>query len=310
MELRIDGETVATYQNIGGNADNGTFASYTYNVDGISADRIQVAFTNDLFDDASGTDRNLRVDGIVVDGVNFQTDDPSVFSNGTWTTADGLAPGFGRGDTLHSDGYFQYAGDSNNGSLIRIRANGQTGQESMSLQIDGQTVQTWNNVGTTDANYDFTASGTVTPDRIRVTFNNDFVDEAAGTDRNLRVDYIEVDGARRQTEASSVFSTGTWSDADGTTPGFGRGDTLTSNGYFQYDAASSGSSITVFAAGDEGDENIELQIDGSPSRSGTTLARRNRRLPIAPSNKSRLIKFVWRSQTTCSMQRPGRIAMQ
>ena len=49
------------------------------------------------------------IDRIEIDGVVFETESPSVFSTGTWNNADGTAPGFGRGESLHSNGYFQYA---------------------------------------------------------------------------------------------------------------------------------------------------------------------------------------------------------
>ena len=44
----------------------------------------------------------------MIDGNEFATDEDSVFSTGTWR--DGAAtPGFGRGNTLHVNGYFQYS---------------------------------------------------------------------------------------------------------------------------------------------------------------------------------------------------------
>ena len=53
-------------------------------------------------------DANLNVDWIEIDGTRFQTDDSSVYSNATWTSVDGIQPGFGRGETLHVNGFFQY----------------------------------------------------------------------------------------------------------------------------------------------------------------------------------------------------------
>ncbi|TWU43605.1 Inner spore coat protein H [Rubripirellula tenax] len=110
MLLQIDGATVATYNNVGGNIAAREYQSFTYNANGIDADRIRVAFTNDLYDPANGIDRNLRVDNITVDGVTYETEAPEVYSTGTWLAADGIVPGFRQKETLHGNGYFQYAG--------------------------------------------------------------------------------------------------------------------------------------------------------------------------------------------------------
>ena len=104
MLLQIDGETVATFNNV-----STTLQDYTVAIDNVEADRIRVAFTNDLYDPANGIDRNLRVDRITIDGTVFETESPDVFSTGTYLPADGITPGFRLSETLHSNGYFQYA---------------------------------------------------------------------------------------------------------------------------------------------------------------------------------------------------------
>ena len=48
------------------------------------------------------------VDDIVVNGTQIETESSSVFSTGTWNNTDGIVPGFGRGDTLHANGYFEF----------------------------------------------------------------------------------------------------------------------------------------------------------------------------------------------------------
>ena len=262
MLLQIDGVTVATYNNIGGDADANVFQTYNYSGGaGVDPSRVRVVFTNDLFDGAAGIDRNLRVDNITLNGTTYETEAASVLSTGTWVDGDGVTPGFGRGEYLHSNGYFQYGSAA--GTSIDIRARGETGQESMALQIDGVTVQTWDNVGTSNQTYSFQAAGTVDPSQIRVAFTNDLFDGVNNIDRNLVVDFIEVDGTTIETESNQVFSTGTWVSPEGVEPGFGRGDTLHSDGYFQYGSGGSGGSeIIIVAEGAEGDETIELQIDG------------------------------------------------
>ncbi len=110
MQLEIDGVIAQTWDNIGGDAYAGQFETFTYNTpETLDVSQIRINFTNDVFDPDNGIDSNLRVDAILVDGVRYEAEADSVFSTGTWTAADGVSPGFGRGDTLHSNGYFQFA---------------------------------------------------------------------------------------------------------------------------------------------------------------------------------------------------------
>ena len=111
MDLRIDGVTVKTWANVGGDADAGVFQSFTFqNSEPLTLDRIRVAFTNDE-SIPNVFDRNLRVDWIQVDGITTQTEAPTVFSTGTFKPADGAQPGFRESEFLHIDGYFQYGGN-------------------------------------------------------------------------------------------------------------------------------------------------------------------------------------------------------
>ena len=57
----------------------------------------------------------------------------------------------------------------------------------------------------------------------------------------MRVDFIEIDGTRYQTEDRSTLSTGTWQGVDQYTPGFLQTELLHTNGYFQYSSSGNGS---------------------------------------------------------------------
>ena len=265
MLVQLGGVTVATFDNVGGDAYGGVFESYTVNIDGADVNQLRVVFTNDLVDPILG-DRNLRVDKVTVDGVVYETEDPSVFSTGTWLPQDGVVPGFRQNEFLHTDGFFQYGSvASNDGSVINILASGAEGEETAELRIDGITVKTWTNVATTPQLLSYTAADTVNASQIQVALTNDLWDPTAGIDRNLIVDYIDVDGQIFQTEDPSVYSTGTWRAADGVVPGYRGSETLHTNGYFQYadDTPNAGSQIVIYASGSEGDENMTLQIDGA-----------------------------------------------
>ena len=150
MELVIDGEVAQSWSNIGGNAETGAFQVFSFETaNTVTPGQIRVQLASDAYDPAAGIDENLRVDAIAIDGVRYETESPDVFSTGTWKPADGIVPGFRQDEFLHATGYFQFA-DSSNGSTtnITINAFGSVGPESVALQIDGQTVRTWNNIGT------------------------------------------------------------------------------------------------------------------------------------------------------------------
>ncbi|QDT09663.1 carbohydrate-binding domain-containing protein [Planctomycetes bacterium K23_9] len=147
-------------------------------------------------------------------------------------------PGFGRGEKLHTKGCFQFAGTTNDGSQIQIRARGQEGTERFDLVIDGEVARTFTTASGDYQTFTYTHSATVTPADIRVQFINNQYNPAQGVDANLEVDIFSVDGKACQTESPTVYSTGTWKPADGITPGFRESETLHVNGYFQFSDAS------------------------------------------------------------------------
>jgi hypothetical protein len=81
-------------------------------------------------------------------------------------------------------------GASAQGNSIEVRMQGTAGSESVSLQVGGTTVNTWT-LTTSTASYTETTN---LSGEIRVAFTND----ASG--RDVRVDYIRVNGATRQAE--------------------------------------------------------------------------------------------------------------
>jgi glucose/arabinose dehydrogenase len=152
-------------------------------------------------------------------------------------------------------------------TAIQVHAAGSTGTETFELQIDGVAVANWTATrvysGATrqfDA-FTYTHPTEVAINRIRVAFTNDGL--AGGADRNLWVDGVTVNNAKYETEATSVFSSGTYSTgAGGRLPGFRQTETLHYNGYLEYGAA--GSTIQVRAAGATGQEQMQLLIGGTP----------------------------------------------
>ena len=104
MELRIDGQAVKSWTNVGGNANARSFVAYEYEVDGtVSASQVRVAFTND--DQAN---RDLRIDKIEVDGVAYPSEAPTTYSTGTWTADNGCDEDYKQSEWLHCNGYLAY----------------------------------------------------------------------------------------------------------------------------------------------------------------------------------------------------------
>lgn len=266
MDLEIDGSVVESWQDVGGDADAGVFESYTFTTpETVTPGQVRIILNNSVWNPANGIDENLRIDAMIIDGVRYETEADDVYSTGTWTPVDGIAPGFRNSEFLHGDGYFLFADPiAGESTRIVVNAAGTDGPETMALQIDGVTVRTWNNVGTTLRAFTHIAEGVVAADQVRVEFLNDVYDPANGIDHNLIVDNIIIDDISYQTEAPEVFSTGTWTAADGIVPGFRTSEVLHSAGYFQYAEPVQGDAtqIVINAAGSEGPESMALLIDG------------------------------------------------
>ena len=243
IELQIDGVTVQTWENVGGDAFGGQFVKLSFSTpQDIDPGQIRIAFTNDFYDEVAGLDRNVRIDQIVIDGKTIETESAEVFSTGTWKSTDGIVPGFGRGDILHAIGYFQFPASqieepgtpgAADGSVIQVTARGSEGTESFNLVLKGRTVATFDTT-LADQTFAYTHTDTVSANDVRIEFFNDRWEPEAGIDANLIVDKINIDGTDYQTEAPTVFSTGTWKAADGIVSGNRESETLHSNGYFQF----------------------------------------------------------------------------
>ncbi len=239
LALIINGQTVRTWDSIGGDARGGEFVRLSHTSSGsVTPGQVQIAFTNDLYLPASNIDRNLRVDALVIDGVRYETEAASVRSTGTWKPADGIVAGFRESEMLHSNGTFQFgAGPEHGGSTLRLRAWGDEGGEWMELQVDGTAVANFS-VTTVPTDHVWRAPTTVTANRVTVAFLNDRYEPASNIDRNLNVDRLQIDSLIYETESPSTWSTGTWLPADGIVPGFRQSETLHASGEFRYELAS------------------------------------------------------------------------
>ncbi len=112
MELAVGDQSIATW-------DVGTeLASYTATFDSPpESSAIAVRFINDAY--RPPYDRNLLVDYIVVDGIQYETEEQTVLSTGSYNPGDGCKDGFKRSELLSCQGQFVYdvqVGGNNGGN--------------------------------------------------------------------------------------------------------------------------------------------------------------------------------------------------
>lgn len=261
IQLQINSKPIATFNVDQGNIANGRLMEIPYTYAGnINPQDVRIAFVNDYRSPDGSIDRNVTIDGIVINGGYYPSNDPAVHSVGGFRRGQDCRPGKKQTRVLACSGYFQYANTAPaavpppwltddsvappttvrppnaTGSAIQIFAAGATGQENMELRIDNKRVASWT-VGGDFNNRIFQErthlhSSTVTPDRVRIAFTNDKY--ALPLDRNLKIDRIIIDGVTYQTENSSVQSKGSWSRQKGCEGGFKGTEVLHCNGWFNF----------------------------------------------------------------------------
>ena len=118
-------------------------STFTFEVDdALSVSDLRLNFLNDLFEPGV-TDRNLTIESVTFNGENFDLNASNVFSTGTWTRADGVVSGFGRGNTLHANGFIEI--QVQDLAPGEIQFNGETWHVSRSVSADELTIDFTNN---------------------------------------------------------------------------------------------------------------------------------------------------------------------
>lgn len=101
LELQIDGDTAASW------TARPVATEYPFTIEGdIGPDDVRVAFTNDAVVD--GRDRNVQVDAVIIGGVRYESEHPSVLSKGVWANGAQCREGTFNADLLACNGWFQY----------------------------------------------------------------------------------------------------------------------------------------------------------------------------------------------------------
>jgi glucose/arabinose dehydrogenase len=214
------------------------FQEFSANVGGnISASDIRVEFFGDIYAPEFGVDTNLVVDYVTLNGIFYQTESVSTLSTGTWLPADGVTTGFRKSETLHVNGYFDFAA-SGGSQTIDLVARGDEGTENLRLLSNGVLIDEFV-VETEYQTYRIQTDAYAPGTNLRIEFNNDVYDPANGIDTNLHVVRVTIDGETREVDDPSTFSSGTWnSELGGFIDGFNESQVLFTSGYFLLDFSS------------------------------------------------------------------------
>ena len=248
LQLKINDVLVATYENVSGNVATREFESLSYeSAEELSGSDIRLEFVNDFYDPESNFDRNIVIDRIEIDGAVYQSESPSTYTTGIWSQGGVTSPGFLETETLNINGSFFYSDEGitpSAGTRLKIRARGETGSEQMQVLVEERVLSTTQVAAEWDS-YFIDLGMEVSVSQIRIEFINDLYDPAAGVDRNLVVEKIELvqpGSPNVETyfaDAPTTFSNATWLPDDGIVEGFGRGNTLHTNGFFRFAHAAS-----------------------------------------------------------------------
>ncbi|MEO0530725.1 MAG: PA14 domain-containing protein, partial [Planctomycetota bacterium] len=271
LALEVNGQEVRRWDNVGGDFNARQFETFDYtHPTEVGAGNIRVRMV-----DSGGANKDLRVDGIRINGVKYEAESPNTWATGTWDAALNFAyPRYAESEIIHTNrGLLAFSGAST--ATINVRAAGETNTETMRLWVEGEVVQTWDNVGGNYDNrqfatYEYKHPTKVEPEDVRI----ELVDGSNGPDgdKNLLVDWLRIDGRTFQTEVASTYGTGTYLVETGAiTPGFNQSESLHASGFFQYAAIRNPkSTAVVYAVGRTDSELGEVRIDGGTAWSFAT----------------------------------------
>ncbi len=124
--------------------------------------------------------------------------------------------------------------DRGAGTTIVVNAAGTTGEEIIELAVNDEVVATWTGLSTTPTRLTAVIDQATVVERLRVHFTND---RWRPRDRNVVVDYVEVDGRRFESESPGNLSKGRWTSGDGCGEGRKRTEVLHCNGWIEYAGA-------------------------------------------------------------------------
>jgi hypothetical protein len=111
MQLILAGRPTKNFTNVKADPAIRPFTEYSYTIPvpvRVTPDLVRVAYVNDLRV-GPGNDRNLFVDKINIDGVDYESERPTTHSTGSWNFSQrACIPGSYQTEALVCNGYFEY----------------------------------------------------------------------------------------------------------------------------------------------------------------------------------------------------------
>ena len=214
FQLYVDGEPIGTPQTVTADFSAGEWQDFVYNgtFGGTSPDRIEVRFLNDAWGGTADTDRNLHIQSIGVNGQTFNLADGAYTDSGAYVTGQTvLERNGGLSIVVPSEPEAPAPVSTESTITVRVSGDAYKGDAKFNVYVDGklmlegQSVSAqhklgqWQDVTVTG---DFGVDG---PSNVEIKFTNDAWGGNASKDRNLYVDYIDVNGQRFEAEDASYF---------------------------------------------------------------------------------------------------------
>jgi hypothetical protein len=197
--VKVDGTQVGGTRTV--TALHGQGTSQVFDLAGLSAaaHTVSIAFINDAYGGSALTDRNLYVDSIAINGATKAGSAAALTSNGAVSfTLDPAGPaGAAPADMLK----------------LNLSGDAYQGNAQFTLSVDGkpfampQSVTASHGAAAWQA-FDFAASFGAGNHTVAVTFTNDLYAGTAGSDRNLYVNGIDVNGTHYGSGVTSLMSSG------------------------------------------------------------------------------------------------------
>ena len=282
LHMVIDGSEVGTFTlgesaNYFGSDPGWETLTYVHPTS-LAGAEVRLEYRNDIYI-AGQRNRDVRVDKISVDGVDYEAEAPATTSSGVWNNG-ACRSGNLTSEFLSCNGHFGFTitnQQDETGSLIDIVAVGSTGDEQLDLIIEGQVVRTFD-LGEATADflgatpgwqtYTYEQPEPIDPSTVQLAFANNI--HVGAYDRDVRVDKIVVDGQPYEAEAAGVFAVGAFVDGQ-CSSGFFQTEVLRCGGMFEFGGHQSqdDSVVVVNAVGREGGETLQVVVDGSQVRTFT-----------------------------------------
>jgi hypothetical protein len=198
--VRVDGKQVGgtmTASTLYATGDSDVF-TLTGNW-GQGTHNVQIQFLNDAWGGTAGTDRNLHVNSIAYDGTTYAgtTAALNTVSTRAFTVGGGTATAGAPADML----------------TVHLAEDAWNGNANFTVSIDGKPITTPQAVLAARASgawedHVFAGNLGAGSHTVAIAFTNDAWGGAAGTDRNLYVNGIDVNGKHYGTGATELYSTG------------------------------------------------------------------------------------------------------